>query len=53
MFLGRDMHWLFLAFNLTTYGMNYNPEMMGIPVIQILRYSDYEKLRHRQGSTCL
>jgi hypothetical protein len=49
--------------------MNYNPEMEGAPVMQILRletqvsdlnldmeilrHSGQEKLRLRQGSTCL
>jgi hypothetical protein len=32
--------WLFLAVNLTTSGMNYNPELEGTPVIQILRLED-------------
>jgi hypothetical protein len=27
-------------FNLTTSGMNYNPEMESIPMIQILRLED-------------
>jgi hypothetical protein len=32
--------WLFLVVNLTTSGMNYNPEVEGTPVIQILRLED-------------
>jgi hypothetical protein len=32
--------WLFLVVNLTISGMNYNPELEGSPVIQILRLED-------------
>jgi hypothetical protein len=32
--------WLFLVVNLTTGGMNYNPEMESTPVIQFLRLED-------------
>jgi hypothetical protein len=32
--------WLLLVVNLTLSGMNYNPELEGSPVIQILRLED-------------
>jgi hypothetical protein len=36
----NPLGWLFLVIKLTTSGMNYNPEMEGIPVVQILRLED-------------
>jgi hypothetical protein len=36
------LDWLFLVVNLTISGMNYNPELEGLPVIQILSHSGYE-----------
>jgi hypothetical protein len=32
--------WLYLVVNLMISGMNYNPELEGSPVIQILRLED-------------
>jgi hypothetical protein len=65
----QEVWWLFLIVNLTMSGMNYNPELESTPVIQslrledtvsdpdlgmeILRHSGHEKLRPKQGSTCL
>jgi hypothetical protein len=45
-----SLWWLFLVVNLTTSGMNYNPEKEGKLLIQILRHSGHEKLRPRQSS---
>jgi hypothetical protein len=33
----KDLSWLFLVVNLIIPKMNYNPEIEGTPVIQILR----------------